>query len=144
MKRASKLHIGNLGKSFLLPFFAITVIWGIISHRLFGGIYLDWKILLGNFAVSAAISAVIYLLYFHNVIEYDEGRFMLRRGTKKTEGRWEDFSLVSLYHKGFGILAVRIYRGSNDESDCVEIPADDLGLDASDFRFEVTGFLKKD
>jgi hypothetical protein len=143
MKRASKLHIGNLGKSFLFPFLAITIIWGIISHKLFGGIYLDWKILAGNIAVSAAISVAIYIMYFHNVIEYDDGQFILRRGRKKFEGRWEDFSLVSLYHKGYGILAVRIYRGSNNESDCVEIPADDLGLDASDFRFEVTGFLKK-
>ncbi len=141
MKRVSKLHFGDIGKSFSVAFVLITIAWGIVSYYSFGGIYISWQILLGNLAVSATLSAIIYRMRYHRLLEYDERRFTLRTGKRITEGEWKDFSLVSLYHKGFGVFALRLYRGNPDETDFVELPATDLGLNPSNFRFELSQYL---
>jgi hypothetical protein len=140
VKRASKLHFGDIGKSFSLAFVAITVIWSVVSYYTLGRVYVSWQILLGNLAVSGTLSALYYRYRYHRVLRYDERRFSLHTGSRSVEGDWKDFSLMSLYHKGYGVFAVRLYRSDPDEKGFVEIPASDIGLDASAFRFEVMGY----
>jgi hypothetical protein len=134
MKRVSKLHFGDIGKAFSLAFVAITVIWSVVSYYSLGSVYVSWQILLGNLAVSATLSALYYRFRYHRVLEYDDLRFTLRTGGQTVGGKWKDFALVSLYHKGFGVFTVRLYRNDPDEEDFVEIPASDMGLEASRFR----------
>jgi hypothetical protein len=143
MKRLSKLHPGDIGKSFSVAFLAITVIWGVVSYYSLGRIYVSWQILVGNLAVSGLLSALYYRYRYHLVLEYDDRRFILHRGSKIVEAHWKDFAFVSLYHKGFGVYTLRLYRKSPDEKDFVELPATDIGLDASDFRFETMRHLQR-
>jgi hypothetical protein len=137
MRRASRLHFGDIGKSLSLAFVAITVIWGVVSYYSLGRVYVSWQILLGNLAISATLSALYYRYRYHRVLEYDGRRFILHTGSRSVEGAWKDFSFISLYHKGFGVFAVRLYRSDPDEKDFVELPAGDIGLDPSAFRFEL-------
>ena len=140
MKRASRLHFGDIGKSFSLAFVAITIIWGVVSYYSFGRVYVSWQLLLGNLAVSATLSALYYRYRYHRVLEYDDRRFILHTGSRTVEGDWKDFAFTSLYHKGFGVFTIRLYRRDPDEKDFVELPAGDIGLDASAFRFELMGY----
>jgi hypothetical protein len=137
MKRISKLHFGDIGKAFSVAFVAITIIWGTVSYCSLGGVYVSWQILLGNLAVSGVLSMLYYRFRYHRVLEYDDQKFTLRTGSKITEGSWKDFSLVSLYHRGFGVFALRLYRDDADGKDFVELPATNIGLDPSGFRFEI-------
>lgn len=141
MKRLSKLHFGDIGKSFSASFVLITIVWCLVSYYSVGVVHVSWQILLGNLAVAAMLSAVLYRLRYQRVLEYDKERFILRIGQKITEGKWKDFSFVSLYHRGFGIFAIRLYRESPDETDLVELPATDLGLNPWDMRFELLDYL---
>jgi hypothetical protein len=141
MKRFSKLHFGDIGKSFSAAFVFITIIWGVISYYSFGGIYISWQIFLGNLAVSGTLSALYYRFRYHRILEYDDRRFILRTGSRTVEADWKDFSCISLYHRGFGVFAIRLYRGSPDEKDFTELPATDIGLNPSDFRFEVSRLI---
>ena len=143
MKRVSKLHFGNIGKSLSLAFVIITIIWSVVSYYSLGRIFLSWHILLGNLAVSATLSAIYYRSRFHRVLEYDDRRFILRRGSRVVEGGWKDFSFISMYHKGFGVFTLRLYRADSDAKDFVELPATDLGLDPSGFRFEVAEHMRR-
>jgi hypothetical protein len=141
MKRISKLHFGDIGKSFSVAFVAITVIWGIVSYSSLGGVYVSWQIFLGNLAVSGVLSMLYYRFRYHRVLEYDEKKFTLRTGSRVVEREWQDFSFVSLYHRGFGVFALRLYRDDPDGKDFVELPATDIGLNHSDFRFEIADLL---
>jgi hypothetical protein len=143
MKRFSKLHFGNIGKAFSLAFVGITIIWSVVSYYALGRIYVSWQILVGNLAVSAMLSAIYYRARYHHALEYDDRRFRLHTGSRTVEGEWKDFVLVSLYHKGFGTFTVRLYRGGPDEKDFIEIPASDIGLDASRFRLEAMGYMRR-
>ncbi len=134
MKRASRLHFGDIGKSLSLAFVAITIIWGVVSYYSLGRVYVSWQILLGNFAVSATLSALYYRFRYHRVLEYDDRRFILHTGSRTVEGDWKNFSFVSLYHRGFGVFTVRLYRRDPDEKDFVELPASDIGLNPSVLR----------
>lgn len=141
MKHVSKLHVGDIGKSFSAAFVAITLIWGVASHYFLGRIYVSWQVLLGNLAVSGVLSALYYRFRYHRVLEYDGRHFGLHTGSRVVEGDWKDFSFVSLYHKGYGVFTVRLHRTDPDGRDFVELPATDLGLDAFDFRREIMSFL---
>ena len=141
MKRITKLHLGDIGKSFSIAFIAITIIWGVVSYYSLGGVYVSWQIFLGNLAVSGVLSMLYYRFRYHRVLEYDDSKFTLRTGSRATEGNWRDYSYLSLYHKGYGVFALRLYRVSADEKDFVELPATDIGLNPSDFRFEIAGFV---
>lgn len=141
MKRISKLHFGDIGKSFSVAFVAITIIWGLVSYWSFGGIHISWQIFLGNLAVSGVLSMLYYRFRYHRVLEYDGDGFALWVGSRVTRAAWKDFSSLSLHHKGYGILAVRLYRAGPDEPDFLELPATDLGLDASELRFEAAALI---
>ncbi|MHC5039777.1 MAG: hypothetical protein ACYTHM_20930, partial [Planctomycetota bacterium] len=108
-----------------------------------GGIVINTQVFIGNLLVSAVLAFVLYRIRYRRVLEYDEGRFVLRVGQRTIEAPWKDFSTVSLVHKGFEILAVRLYRTHPDDPDYVEIPASELGLDASAFRFEVMEHIRR-
>jgi hypothetical protein len=141
VKRVSKLHLGDFGKAFSLAFVLISVLWGMLSHFSLGGIYITWHVLLINLTVAGILAGITYRIRYHRVLEYDDSEFTLRVGYRVVKGEWRDYSFVSLYHKGFGTLAVRLYKGSPDEMNFVELPAADLGLDASEFRFELAAYL---
>ena len=140
MKKISKLHIGDLGKCFSAAFFFITLLWCVASYLNFGAIILNLYILIGNFALSGIIAFVAYRLIYRRVLEYDGDKFHLRIGGKSFESKWREFKFVSLYHRGYGILSVRLYHGSPDEKDFIEIPASDLGLEPHAFRSEVSRY----
>ena len=126
MKRVSKLHFGDIGKSFSMSFVLITLAWGVVSYYSYGGIFISWQILMGNLAVSATLSALIYRLRYHRMLDYDEQQFTLRTGRNILEGTWKDFSDVSLYHNGFGVFGIRLYRTGPDDGDFIYLPATDL------------------
>jgi hypothetical protein len=134
VNRASKLHFGDIGKSLSLAFVAITVIWSLVSYYSLGRVYVSWQILVGNLAVSAMLSALYYRFRYHRVLEYDDSRFIIHTGSRTVEGDWKAFPFVSLYHKGFGVFTVRLYREDPDQKDFVEIPVSDIGLDPFAFR----------
>lgn len=136
MRRVSKLHFGNIGKSLSTAFLLITAIWCVISYCSTGVIYIGWEVLFGNLSVSALLSAVIYRLRYHYVLLYDSENFLLQKGRKVMKSSWRDFSSVSLFHKGYGIFTVRLYR-DDIEADFVELPVSDLGLNPYAFRSEV-------
>jgi hypothetical protein len=140
MKRVSRLQLGDIGKSFSVAFIGITVTWTLVSRYVLGGIYVNWHIFLGNLAVSGALAGFYYRLRYHPVLEYDVRHFVLRTGSRAVEGDWSDCPFISMYHKGFGVFTLRLYGKSPDTGPVVEIPVTDLGLDASDFRFEVMGY----
>jgi hypothetical protein len=143
MKRVSKLHFGDIGKSFSLAFVAITVIWGLVNYYFLGRIYVSWQVLVGNLAVSGTLSALYYRFRYHRVLQYDDRGFVLHSGSTVTEGKWRDFSFISLYHKGFGVFAVRLYHKHPGEKDFVELPATDVGLDAFDLRIELMRNMRR-
>jgi hypothetical protein len=142
MRRVSKLHPGDIGKSFSVAFLAITVIWGVVSYYSLGRVYLSWQILVGNLAVSGLLSALYYRFRYHRVLEYDNRRFILHSGSRVVEAHWKDFTFVSLYHRGFGVYALRLYRKDPDEKGFIELPATDIGLDPSAFRFELMEYTR--
>jgi hypothetical protein len=142
MKRISKLHFGDMGKSLSVAFVALTVIWGVVSRLALGRVYVTWQILAGNLVVSGALSALYYRFRYHRVLEYDDRRFVLHSGSRVITGDWKEFAIVSLCHKGFGAFAVRLYRRSPDEPDFIELPASDIGLDPSALRFELMEYVQ--
>jgi hypothetical protein len=141
MKRVSKLHFGDIGKSFSMAFIFITIVWSLVSFFSMGVVCVSWQILAGNFAVSAMLAAFIYKLRYHRVLEYNKERFTLRTGRVLAQNDWKNFSLVSLYHKGYEIFTLRLYRNGPDEPDFVDLPATELGLNASDFRYKIEEFI---
>jgi hypothetical protein len=103
-------------------------------------IYADIYILVGNLVVSSVLAFIAYRLVYHRILFYDNDKFILRIGRKSFEAHWREFRHVSLYHRGYGILSARLYRGSPDEKDFIEIPASDLGLEPHAFRAEVSRY----
>jgi hypothetical protein len=142
VNRISRPHFGDIGKSFSLAFILITAIWVLVSRYALGRVYLSWHIFLGNIAVSGALAGIYYRFRYHRVLEYDSHHFVLRTGPRIVRGDWSDFPFISIYHKGFGVFTLRLYGKSPDAKDFVEIPATDLGLDPSEFRFEAMGYAR--
>lgn len=142
MKTYSVLQWHNFGKSFTLFFILITLGWCLISFLTLGDIYVSWVLLGANLFLSAVLAWFYYKYRYHAVFSYDEGGFELKRGRLKMVGRWREFSSVSLVHLGGGSFAVRLYRGEAGVGDSIDIPASDLKLDPSQFRFEMMRLLK--
>ena len=136
MKRVSPLQVGEIGKAFSLSFILISVLWGVVSFILFGDIYVSWFLFAFNLAVSGISTFLLYRYRYRTTLEYDSKGFHLRRGNEVVSGKWQEFNKVSLFHKGRGDLCVRLYYKDNPD-EYVELPAASLGLDPSEFRFEV-------
>lgn len=137
MKTFSPLQWHNLAKSFTVSFILLTLVWSLVSFPILGHIYVSWYLFAGNLFLSSILSWFYYRYRFHTVFSYDQDRFEMVRGRLKTRGRWEEFGSVSLVHLGGGRFVARLYREEGAKGDSVDIPASDLGLDPSKFRFEV-------
>ncbi len=78
----------------------------------------------------------LYRRRYHTVLTLDDAGLRLERGGVTVEARWADVDRVSLVHLGGGRMAVRLYFSETGRAP-VDLPASDLGLNPSDFRFEV-------
>lgn len=146
MKTVSRLQWTNLIIAFTIPFGILTVGYFGLSLLIFQGrILVERSILLpvflGDIILSAILGWRIYKNRWHAILSYDHNGFELTRGKNKFSGKWRDLHNVSLFHAGLGKFTVRLYR---NETEFVEMPASDLKMDASAFRFEAMRRMKEE
>lgn len=140
MKTIAPLQVLNLVKSFTIFFLVTSLGWIASNYVIFRTFYIGWPILLGNVIITAVLGWWWYKRSYHSIFSYDQQGFEVQRGKARKESKkWGDFSQVSLVHEEYGRFVVRLYE--NDKKYTV-IPASDLKLDASDFRFEVTELVR--
>ena len=140
MRTIAPLQVMNLVKSFGIFFFLSSVAWFTTSCFVFGDIRISWLIFIANVVVGVLIGWWWYRRHYHSVFGYDGQSFELQRGGGQRNHRnWQDFSQVSLVHEGYGKFSLRLYQADGVPMD---IPASDLKLPASDFRFEVMDLVK--
>ena len=142
MKPTSPLQFGNLGKSFILILFLLTLVWCVVSLITFGDLVINQVIGVINLVLAAILGWFFYRYRYHYTFSYDGEGFELQRGRERSQHKWKDFSLVSLVHIGGGNFVVRLYKSQDEDADFVDLPASSLRLDPSDLRFEVMGFVK--
>jgi hypothetical protein len=141
MRTIEPLQVRNLAKSFGIFFILASIAWFVTSYVLFADILISWVILLANIAVGLGMGWWWYKRHYQTVFKYDDLGFELKRGRGPGKHRsWQDVSQVSLVHEGYGRFSVRLY-GSDGEY--VDVPASDLKLPASDFRFEVMDLVTR-
>ena len=140
MTSVAPLQVVNLVKSFAIFFFLASAAWATTSYMVFGDIRISWLIFIANVAISLGIGWWWYRGHYRAVFGYDERSFELQRGRgRRTHRDWQDFSQVSLVHEGYGRFSVRLHES---DGKYVDIPASDLKLPPSDFRFEVMDLVK--
>jgi len=140
MRTAAPLQVMNLVKSVAIFFFLASAAWFATSYFVFGDLLISWLIFIANALVGALVGWWWYRRHYHALFCYDDRGFELRRGAgEKRQKDWHDFSQVSLVHEGYGKFSVRLYQA---DGKYVDIPASDLKLPASDFRFEVMDLMK--
>jgi hypothetical protein len=140
MRTVAPLQVTNLVKSATIFFFLSSLAWFATSYLLFGDLLISWLVFVANILIGALVGWWWYRRHYHTVFRYDDRGFELRRGAgQKWQKGWQDFSQVSLLHEGYGRFSVRLYEANGQY---VDIPASDLKLPASDFRFEVMDLLK--
>lgn len=144
MKTVSRLQLTNLIIAFTIPFGILTVGYFGLSLLIFQGrILVERSILLPVFIAILILSAIVgwrtYNNRWHAILSYDRERFELSRGKSKFSGKWQELHNVSLFHAGLGKFTVRLYR---DGIEFVEVPASDLKMDPSAFRFEAMRLMK--
>jgi len=137
MKRAARLQVENVLRAFLLMLFLLTVAWVVVSLLVFGDILVGQPLVILNLVLAAVLAVFFYRSRYHEVLEWDDEGFRLRRGTKTMTGRWADFCAVGLIHVGRGVFAVRLYR-DQELRDCLELPVARLGINPQSFRDQVT------
>ena len=138
MKRFTSFQFTNLVKSFTIFFFGITMMWAVGNYIAIRDVLVSWPVFAINLALSAGLGWWYYRYRYHTVFSYDESSFDLQVGRQRTARRWEEFSTVSLYHRGYGDFDVRLYE---EDGELVEIPASGLRLNPQEFRFEVMTLL---
>lgn len=140
MRTIAPLQLMNLTKSFIVFFLITSLAWIAANYVIFRDFYIGWPVLVGNVAITGALGWWWYKRRYHAKLSWDEQGFELQwsRGPKGPEN-WEHFAQVSLVHEGYGRFLVRLYE---DGGKYVDIPASDLKLDPSDFRFEVMDLIK--
>jgi hypothetical protein len=135
MKTLGPIQPMNLAKSYIIFFILASMAWIAANYFLLRDFLIGWPILIGNLVVAGVLGWWWYRRSYHAIFSYDEQGFELQWGkADKKSKKWTDSSRVSLVHEGYGRFLVRVYE---DGKDYVDIPASDLKLDASDFRFEV-------
>jgi len=135
MRTIAPLQVMNLSKSFVIFFLVTSLAWIAANFVIFRDFLIGWPVLLGNALVSGVGGWWWYRREYHAVFSWDQQGFGLRwGGGDDSPKKWRDFSRVSLFHEGYGRFVVRLYQ---DDGARVDIPASDLKLDPSDFRFEV-------
>lgn len=138
MKIVTRVQRMPLIISFTIFFGFLTIGYVLVNLVIFQGrILLDqrvlWVVFLVNVALSAWLGWRFYQNRWHATLRYDGESFDLQVGSRQFSGAWRDYQRVSLLHLGYGNFAVRLYK---DDEDFVEVPATDLHLDPSAFRFE--------
>jgi hypothetical protein len=135
MKTIAPIQPVNLAKSYVIFFILASLAWIAANYFILRDFLIGWPILIGNLVIAGVLGWWWYKRSYHAVFSYDEQGFELQRGKAARKlKKWRDSSRVSLVHEGYGRFLVRVYE---DDKDFVDIPASDLKLDASDFRFQV-------
>jgi hypothetical protein len=135
MKTVAPWQPMNLGRSIGVFFIVVSVAWIVANYIVFRDFLIGWPIIVGNVVISVVAGLWWYKTRHHTRFSWGGEGFELQRGHSAViTGRWGDISQVSLVHDGYGRFAVRLYQR---EGDRINIPASDLRLDPSDFRFEV-------
>lgn len=144
MKEYSPIQKYDLLNSFMYVLVPLSFLTIIISIFMFGGLFVNKAILILNLLISAYLGYRIYKSSYHMKFSYDRKSFNLEKGKKKKiQGRWKDFDRVSYAYTGYNEFEIRLYKKKGKEYvPETKIPATKLGLNASDFRFEVMNFIK--
>jgi len=140
MKKYTSFQATNFIKLFTLFFFLLTLLWAAGNYIAIRDVLISWPVFIVNLLLAAALGWWYYRERYHLVFSYDGDKFILQVGRKILENGWAEFTTVSLYHPGRGDLFVRLYR---DNGECVEIPASQIRLNPSEFRFEVMDLIEK-
>lgn len=139
MKTVAPWQRMNLGRSIGIFFIAVSVAWIVTNYVMFRDFFIGWPVLVGNVSVSAVAGVWWYRTRQHARFSWGSEGFELQRGHSAVVARtWGEISHVSLVHDGYGRFTVRLYQR---EGDRIDIPASDLRLDPSDFRFEITDLV---
>jgi hypothetical protein len=140
MRTIAPVQWENLAKSFGIFFILSSAAWFTASYVILRDLYIGWLIFVVNVIVGLLMGWWWYRRHYHAVLRYDDQGLELEKGrAEKASGKWQNFTRVSLVHEGYGTFAVRLYE--TDEK-YVDIPASDLKLRPSDFRFEVMDLVK--
>jgi hypothetical protein len=140
MKTVAPWQLMNLAKSVGIFFVLVSVAWIGANYLIFKDFFIGWPVILGNVLVSAVGGLWWYKTSHHARFSWDGEGFELQKGrTPPIVKSWRDFSQVSLVHEGYGRFAVRLHA---HEGNSVDVPASDLGLEPSDFRFEVIELVR--
>ncbi len=140
MRTVAPLQPMNLAKSFIIFFIVTSVAWIGANYLIFRDFYIGWPVLVANVLISGLVGWWWYKREYHAALSWDQQGFELQRGRgERSSRRWDDLSQVSLLHEGQGRFVVRVYENDGEYTD---IPASDLKLEPSDFRFEVMELVK--
>jgi hypothetical protein len=135
MTTIAPLQLMNLGRSFVIFFIITSLAWIGANYVFFRDFYIGWPVIIGNVLISGLAGWWWYRTRYHATFSWNQQGFELQKGReKKSAKKWQDFSRVSLFHEGYGRFVVRLYE---EDGAYVDIPASDLKLEPSDFRFEV-------
>jgi hypothetical protein len=135
MKTVAPWQPMNLGRSIGIFFIVVSVAWIAANYVMLRDFLIGWPIIVGNVVVSGVAGVWWYRTRQHARFSWGSEGFELQRGHSAViAGTWGDISQVSLVHDGYGRFTVRLYLC---EGDRIDIPASDLRLDPSDFRFEL-------
>jgi hypothetical protein len=135
MKTVAPWQPMNLGRSIGIFFIVVSVAWIVTNYIMFRDFLIGWPVLVGNVVVAGVAGVWWYRTHQHARFSWGSEGFELQRGRSAViAGTWGEISQVSLVHDGYGRFTVRLYQ---HEGDRIDIPASDLRLDPSGFRFEV-------
>lgn len=132
MKTTGPLQLTNLMKAFSLFFFATTLLWAAGNYLAIRDVLICWPVFIFNVLASALGGWLLYKRRYHVILSYDEERFELSVGGEKVVHKWGEFVRVSLFHRGYGDFAVRLYGPAGGFA---EIPVSALKLNPQEFRF---------
>jgi hypothetical protein len=142
MRTAERWQPMNLARSVGISFVLVSVAWIAANYVILRDFYIGWPIVLGNVVVSILVGLWWYRTRQHARFSWDTQGFSLQRGSAApVVGVWGDVSQVSLVHEGYDRFGVRLYRHDGDP---VYVPASDLGLQPSEFRFEVMELVRRE
>lgn len=140
MRTIAPLQLMNLGRSFVIFFIITSLAWIGANYVFFRDFYIGWPVIVGNVVISGLVGWWWYRTRHHSTFSWNQQGFELQKGRgNKSAKKWQDFSRVSLVHEGYGRFVVRLYE---EDGAYVDIPASDLKLEPSDFRFEVMDLVE--
>ena len=140
MRTVAPLQVMNLTRSLIAFFLVSSFAWFAASYFAFRNVLICWPVFAVNVTVTGLLGWWWYRSRYHAVLSWDEQGFELTKGRgHKSVRKWQDISQVSLVHEGYGRFSVRLHEIGGAYTD---IPASDLRLSPSDFRFEVMDLVQ--